>query len=132
MFMLFLSGCSLFNPYIDRRRNPGVSDVSLLYSGPSRPNQPVICYNPLLTNDDELQKIADEECVKNETGIRAVFVKKTYFDGKLLLPNHAHYICTNEAATDEPDILKQYTDYVEKDAYENEEDTEYDEFTFGE
>ena len=123
MFMLFLSGCSLFNPYIDRRRNPGVSDVSLLYSGPSRPNQPVICYNPLLTNDDELQKIADEECVKNETGIR---------DGKLLLPNHAHYICTNEATNDEADILKQYTDYVEKDAYENEEDTEYDEFTFGE
>lgn len=96
MFMLFLSGCSLFNPYIDRHRNPGVSDVSQLYIGPSKPNAPVVCYNPLLTDDAELQQIADEECRKHGTGVRAEFVEKTHFDGKLLLPSHAHYRCITE------------------------------------
>jgi len=93
MFMLFLSGCSLFNPYIDRRRHPGVSDVSRLYSGPSTPKAPVICYNPLLTTDETLQEMADAECLKHKTGTRAKFVRKTHFDGKLLLPSHAHYRC---------------------------------------
>ncbi|MBQ9270688.1 MAG: hypothetical protein IJ218_00260 [Alphaproteobacteria bacterium] len=96
MLMLFLCGCGLFNPYIDRRRNPGVSDTAHLYTGPSTPKQPVVCYNPLLTNDNELQQIADAECIKHETGIKAEFVEKTHFDGKLLLPSHAHYRCVKE------------------------------------
>lgn len=94
--MLFLSGCSLFNPYIDRRRNPGVQDISKLYSGPSTPEKPVICYNGWITDDDELQKIADAECVKQKTGVHAEFTEKTYFDGKLLLPHHAYYQCVKE------------------------------------
>ncbi|MEE6207459.1 MAG: hypothetical protein VZR95_05340 [Alphaproteobacteria bacterium] len=94
--MLFLSGCSLFNPYIDRRRNPGVQDISKLYSGPSTPEKPVICYNGWITDDDELQKIADAECVKQKNGVHAEFTEKTYFDGKLLLPHHAHYQCVKE------------------------------------
>lgn len=93
IIMLFLSGCSMLNPYIDRRRNPGVQDVSQLYSGPSTPEKPVICYNPLWTDEAELQQMADNECLKHKTGTRAEFVKKTYFDGKLLLPSHAHYQC---------------------------------------
>ena len=93
MLMLFLSACSIFNPYIDRRRHPGVSDTARLYSGPSKPDAPVICYNPLLTTDEELQTMADEECVKNKTGLRAKFIEKTHFDGKLLLPSHAHFKC---------------------------------------
>ena len=98
MFVFFLCGCSLFNPYIDRRRNPGVSDVKQLYSGPSKPSAPVVCYNPLLTDDEELQQMADTECIKHNTGIKAEFVKKTHFDGKLLLPSHAYYRCINENA----------------------------------
>ena len=93
--VLFLSGCSLFDPYVDRRRNPGVQDINYLYSGPSKPEKPVICYNPLLTNAEKLQQMADEECRKQETGKKAEFVKKTYFDGKLLLPNHAHFKCVD-------------------------------------
>lgn len=93
VFLLFLSGCSLFNPYVDRRRNPGVSDVSQLYSGPSTPEKPVICYNGLLTDDEELQQMADAECVTQGTGSKAEFIKKTHLDGKLLLPSHAHYQC---------------------------------------
>ena len=93
VFLLFLGGCSLFNPYIDRRRNPGVADINKLYSGPSTPQKPVICYNGLITDDNELQKMADAECVKQGTGTKAEFVKKTHLDGKLLLPSHAHYTC---------------------------------------
>lgn len=133
MFMLFLSGCSLFNPYVDRRRNPGVSDVALLYTGPSRPNQPVICYNPLLTDDEELQKMADDECVKNQTGTRAVFVKKTYFDGKLLLPNHARYVCTDDNSENADEaIINQYTEPAEENINQQEKDEDYNEFAFGE
>lgn len=93
LLMFFLSGCSMFNPYIDRRRNPGVQDLRYLYSGPSTPENPVICYNPLLTDEITLQQMADEECRKQQTGSKAQFLEKTYFDGKLFLPNHAHYKC---------------------------------------
>ena len=91
--VLLLSSCTIFNPYVDRRRNPGVADVAHLYSGPSKPDAPVICYNPLFTGKTKLQEIADAECIKQGTGNYAEFDKKTYFDGKLLLPNHAHYKC---------------------------------------
>ena len=139
MLMFFLCGCSLFNPYIDRRRNPGVSDVKFLYTGPSKPDAPVICYNPLLTDDSELQKMADEECIKNQTGIRAAFINKTYLSGKLLLPSHAYYLCVNndtQAPTE-----AQVKEYIEnanneinnQNEAENEKyEEEYDEFTVGE
>ena len=93
LFLIFLNGCSLLQPYVDRRRNPGTKDISRLYSGPSKPDKPVICYNGLWSSDEELQKMADEECVKQGTGTHAEFVEKTYLDGKLLLPNHVHYQC---------------------------------------
>lgn len=93
LFLLFLSGCSVFSPYIDRRRNAGAQDVRFLYSGPSKPDAPVICYNALISSDEELQKIADAECVKEKTGVRAEFVQKSHFEGKLLLPSRAYYKC---------------------------------------
>ena len=96
LFCIFLGGCGILSPYVDRRRNPGVDDINRLYTGPSKPSKPVICYNGLITDDEELQQMADEECVKHRKGTHAVFVKKTYFDGKLLLPNHAHYECVKD------------------------------------
>ena len=93
LFLIFLNACSLLQPYVDRRRNPGVQDINRLYSGPSTPENPVICYNGWWSSEEELQKMADEECVKQGTGTHAEFVKKTHFDGKLLLPNHMHYKC---------------------------------------
>lgn len=96
LFLLFLSGCGLFNPYIDRQRNPGVADLAQLYKGPSTPENPVICYNGLITNETELQQMADAECIKHGTGTKAEFVKTTHFDGKLLLPTHAHYKCVKK------------------------------------
>lgn len=92
----FVAGCSILNPYVDRRRNPGVQDVARLYSGPSTPENPVICYNPAYSSQEELQKMADAECRKHKTGVRAEFVKKTRFDGKLLLPYHNHYKCVKD------------------------------------
>ena len=95
LFVLFLSGCGNFDPFIDRRRNPG-QDVKRLYVGPSKPDAPVICYNPLLTNEETLQQMADEECVKQNTGKRAELVKKRHFEGRLLLPSHAYYKCVKK------------------------------------
>ena len=92
----FVAGCSILNPYVDRRRNPGVQDVARLYSGPSTPEKPVICYNPIYSSQEDLQKMADAECQKHKTGARAEFVKKTRFDGKLLLPYHNHYKCVKD------------------------------------
>lgn len=95
LFVLFLSGCAL-EPFIDRRRNPGVQDVRRLYSGPSKPNAPVVCYNALVTSDETLQQMADEECVKEETGVKAELVEKKHFEGRLLLPSRAYFKCVKE------------------------------------
>ena len=60
LFLFFLTACGLFQPYIDRQRNPGVSDLSRLYTGPSTPERPVICYNGWLTSDEEENRGAAE------------------------------------------------------------------------
>ncbi len=96
LLLFCMCGCGLFKPFVDRRRNPGVSDVNALYVGESKPDAPVICYNPLVTGNDELQQIADDVCVNEETGDYAEFVKKSYLDGKLLLPSRAYYRCAKK------------------------------------
>ena len=96
LFLFLLAGCSILDPYIDRRRNPGVQNVSRLYSGPSKPDAPVVCYNGWYSDDEELQALATAECVKHGTGNFAEFERKSYFDGKLLLPNHAYYKCVKK------------------------------------
>ena len=90
---VYLSGCAVLNPFVDRRRNAGVSDPALVYSGESKADAPAICYNGLLTEYSDLQKMADEECKKNGTGSKAVFVKETNFTCKLLLPSHIYFKC---------------------------------------
>ena len=96
IFLMILCGCSMLNPYIDRRRNPGTQDISQLYSGPSKPDAPVVCYNGLWSSDEDLQELATAECIKHGTGDYAEFQEKTHLDGKLLLPSHAHYKCVNK------------------------------------
>lgn len=88
-----ISACGILDPYVDRRRNPGTSNVEELYSGESKIDAPAICYNPLLSEDNELQRLADSECIKHHTGTRAEFTKKTSFTCKVLLPNIAYYKC---------------------------------------
>lgn len=96
LLLFCMCGCGLFKPFVDRRRNPGVSDVNALYVGESKPDAPVICYNPLFTGEERLQQMADEVCVNEETGDYAEFVDKKYFDGKLLLPVRAYYRCAKK------------------------------------
>lgn len=96
IFVFGICGCSLLNPYIDRRRNPGVQDAARLYSGPSTPEKPVVCYNPWWSDEAELQALATAECIKQGTGNYAEFEKKTHLDGKLLLPSHSYYKCVNK------------------------------------
>lgn len=98
LIAFFITGCSLLEPYADRRRNPGTQNLSELYLGPSTPENPAICYNPFYSDENELKAIADAECQKHKTGDYAQFVKKTTFDGKLLLPNHAHYKCIKKGS----------------------------------
>jgi len=88
-----LCACGVLDPYIDSRRNPGTSNPAKLYSGQSRPNAPAVCYNPLLSDMDELQKLADEECIKHNTGTHAEFIEKDGFSCKVLLPATAFYKC---------------------------------------
>ena len=88
-----VSGCSVFKPFVDRRRNAGVSDPARVYSGKSKDNAPAICYNSLWTEYSELQALADEECKKNGTGTKAVFDYETNFTCKLFLPTHIYFKC---------------------------------------
>lgn len=89
----FVSGCAVFKPFVDRRRNAGVSDPALVYSGESKADAPAICYNSVWTEYSELQALADEECQKNGEGSKAVFDYETNFTCKLFLPTHVYFKC---------------------------------------
>lgn len=93
LFLIGLTACSLFEPFVDRRRNAGVQDIRRLYVGKSKPEAPAVCYNGLWTDETELQKLADAECVKNNTGTHAEKTNISHFSCKLLLPSHAYYKC---------------------------------------
>lgn len=88
--------CSMLNPFVDRRREAGVKDLAYLYVGESTPENPAICYNKLTSNFEQIQKMADEECVKNQTGNKAIFVDKSVFTCRVLIPNHLYFKCINE------------------------------------
>ena len=89
-----LSSCaSQFGPFVDRRREAGGFNNGALYVGKSKPDEPAICYNRLYTSWDKIQKMADEECVKNKTGTHATPVKETVFSCRLLVPNHYYFKC---------------------------------------
>ncbi|MBO4294234.1 MAG: hypothetical protein J5896_02170 [Alphaproteobacteria bacterium] len=95
--MLFLcviiSACSLFEPFIDRRRNAGQTDITKLYVGRSTPDAPAVCSNGLWTSEENIQVLADAECVKQGTGTHAVKTDVSHFTCKLLLPTHTYFKC---------------------------------------
>lgn len=94
--LLSISACALFDPFVDRRREPGTMDKEKLYVGSSTPSEPAICYNSAITSMEEVQKLADEECVKHQTGDRAMLVDNTVLTCRVLLPNHAHFKCVKD------------------------------------
>lgn len=130
LLLIILGGCSVFQPFVDRKRNPGVSDINRLYSGQSRPYAPVICYNPLWTSEEKIQQMADDVCITEETGDSARLVKKRYFDGKLILPVRAYFRCVkngtdNAEATEEVDYTEE-TEEEDDDIWEEMESDLYE------
>lgn len=94
IFVLFLlTACSIFEPFVDRRRNAGQTDVSKLYVGLSKPDAPAICANGLWTSQERIQEMADAECEKHNPGTHAVQTRVTHFSCKLLLPTHTYFKC---------------------------------------
>lgn len=89
----FICGCSALSPFVDRRRDASAVDMSKLYVGESQPDAPAICYNKLTSSFEQIQKMADEECIKQKTGTHAVQYKETIFTCKLFLPNHLYFKC---------------------------------------
>lgn len=96
LIMTLITACSVWEPFVDRRRNAGVQDMRYLYVGQSKPSRPVVCYNPLWTDDEKLQEMADQECQKHQTGTHAVFQNKKHFSCRLLLPARAYYTCVKD------------------------------------
>lgn len=90
---LFSAGCSLLDPFVDRRRNAGAEDIRHLYVGRSRPEAPAVCYNGLWTDEKTIQEIADAECLKQKTGSHAQKTNQTSFTCKMFLPTHAYFKC---------------------------------------
>lgn len=88
-----VASCSLFQPFVDRRRNAGVWNKERLYVGESKENAPAICYNGLITDFAKLQEMADDECQKNGKGSHAVFDRETKFSCRLFLPSHVYFKC---------------------------------------
>ena len=93
MLLFFVSACSLTEPFVDRRRNAGETDVSKIYVGRSTPDEPAICANGLWTSKEEIQTLADKECEKHHSGTHAVFSHKTILTCKLFLPTHTYFKC---------------------------------------
>lgn len=91
--VLLVSGCSLYQPFVDRRREAGAKTPEKLYVGRSKPDKPAICYNSLFTPYEEVKKMADEECVKQGTGTRAEPVSQSIFTCRILTPNHLYFKC---------------------------------------
>ncbi len=92
-FLLFLSACSVFEPFVDRRRDAGQTDPQKIYTGRSKPNAPAICSNNLWTDQQKIQILADNECIKYNKGSHAIKTGQSHFTCKLLLPTHTYFKC---------------------------------------
>ncbi len=93
IILTLTAACSVFEPFIDRRRNAGETDIKKLYVGRSTKDEPAVCANYLWTKPEGVQTLADSECEKFHPGTKAVQTKKTHFTCKLLLPTHTYFKC---------------------------------------
>ena len=91
--LLFLTGCSVLQPFVDRRRNAGETDMAKLYVGRSTPTEPAICSNGFFSSEETIQALADLECIRQKTGTHAVLTGTSRFTCKLLLPTHTYFKC---------------------------------------
>ena len=87
-----VEACSLTEPFVDRRREAGRPRDSL-YVGSSKPDAPVVCYNGWKTDFSKVQKMADEECIKHDTGIAAKLEDEEIFACRIMTPTKAKFQC---------------------------------------
>lgn len=117
LLLLMLAGCSQFQPYIDRRREAGISDPSKLYIGLSKPNAPAVCYNSWVSSYTKVKKLADEECIKQKTGAHAEPVEQKIMSCKLFTPNHFVFKCVGIPPQDKEDN-NQDEEYVNEENHD--------------
>lgn len=92
MLLFAVGACSLTEPFVDRRREAGRPKDNL-YVGSSKSDAPVVCYNGWKTSFDEIQKMADDECVKNDTGVAAKLDGEEVFSCRIMTPTKAKFQC---------------------------------------
>ena len=90
---VIVSACAQFSPFEDRRREPGTMYV---YVGASKPEAPVICYNPLWHNKEQTDSLADSICKQNDDTTHAEQKSKDYFSCRLFVPARAYYKCVSD------------------------------------
>ena len=88
--VLATASCSQVRPFEDRRREPG---TEYIYTGSSKPGNPVICYNSLFYTDDEIKNMADELCKKYNPKAKAEHKNTDSFSCRLFVPSKAYYQC---------------------------------------
>ncbi len=96
LMLIVTAGCSWVQPFVDRRRNAG-APAERLYVGMSRPDRPVICYNGWVSDFDELQKMADQECVRQKAGDYAEPEKQSFFTCRILTPAAYQFKCVKKS-----------------------------------
>ena len=64
---------------------------------------PGVCYNGWVTKFDELQKMADAECVKHQTGDYAEPVEQDVFTCRLLTPAAWKFKCVKKEEAERTD-----------------------------
>ena len=84
---LFLSACAQFEPFVDARREAG----QLLTVGQSTPNKVAVCYNPLWSNEKEIEKLAADACAQTKR-IPQLDGRK-YFSCTFVSPSTVFYKC---------------------------------------
>ena len=86
-FLLLLSACAQFEPFVDSRREAGRS----LPVGQSTPDRVAICYNPLWSDEQKVEKLSVEACA--QTKRKPQFDDRNYFKCSLMLPSTIFYKC---------------------------------------
>lgn len=87
LFFLLLPACAQFEPFVDARREAG----QVMTIGQSTSDRIAVCYNPLWSDMNKVEKLAKEGCA--QTKRKARFEDKNYFNCSLFSPATAFYEC---------------------------------------
>lgn len=88
VFIVGITGCAA---YVDSRREAGYQGTI----GSSSPSRIVICYNGYITEEDELEAMANTECSKIKA--KAELDRTEFATCSLFAPSKVIYNCVDEA-----------------------------------